>query len=158
MSDPSIRSAELDIPQRETFDYFVKEANASNGLIADKTQQGTPASIAAVGLALSAYPIGVERNLMNRADAVQRTLTTLRFFDSSVQGIQADGDLRRRPIAEQVIANCSAPRQFLGEDQLQVVNARSRWFGQHCSPHARAGRPLTMPHGMCPGVRLGLNA
>src|SRR5665811_2443379 len=58
--------------------------------IADKTQPGAPSSIAAVGLALSSYPVGVVRGFMSRADAVQRTLATLRFFDASVQGTEAD--------------------------------------------------------------------
>jgi hypothetical protein len=90
VSDPPVGPAEFDILQRETFEYFVKEANSHNGLIADKTQPGAPASIAAVGLALSLYPIGVARKFMDRADAVQRTLTTLRFFNNSSQGIEAD--------------------------------------------------------------------
>jgi hypothetical protein len=90
VSDPPIGPADFDSLQRETFAYFVKEANPRNGLIADKTQPGAPASIAAVGLALSLYPVGVARNFMERETAVQRTLTTLRFFDTSVQGIEAD--------------------------------------------------------------------
>ena len=87
---PPVAPAELDKLQRETFGYFLKEANPSNGLIADKTQPGAPSSIAAVGLALSSYPVGVVRGFMSRADAVQRTLATLRFFDASVQGTEAD--------------------------------------------------------------------
>ena len=90
VGDPPIGPAELEKLQRETFAYFVKEANPSNGLIADKTQPGAPSSIAAVGLALSAYPVGVARGFMSRADAVQRTLATLRFFDTSAQGTEVD--------------------------------------------------------------------
>ncbi len=90
MADPPIGAAELEKLQRETFSYFLKEANPSNGLIADKTQPGAPSSIAAVGLALSAYPVGVTRGFMSRAEAVQRTLTTLRFFDASPQGTETD--------------------------------------------------------------------
>jgi hypothetical protein len=80
----------MDALQRETFDYFVHEANPHNGLIIDKTQPGTPASIAAVGLALSSYPVGVERGFITRADAIQKTLTTLRFFRNSVQSTDHD--------------------------------------------------------------------
>ena len=90
MNDQAISSNFLDALQRETFDYFVHEANPVNGLIADKTQMGSPASIAAVGLALSSYPVGVERGFMRRADAITRTLATLRFFHTSVQGADAD--------------------------------------------------------------------
>ena len=76
--------------QRDTFNYFVHEANPVNGLIIDKSQPGTPASIAAVGLALSSYPVRVERGFMSRADAIQRTLATLRFFQESAQSTDAD--------------------------------------------------------------------
>jgi hypothetical protein len=37
-------------------------------------------------LALAAYPIGVERGFWTRDSAVERTLTTLRFFWNSPQG------------------------------------------------------------------------
>ena len=46
-----------DALQRQTFDYFVNDVNPVNGLIADKTQEGVPASIAAVGLALATYSV-----------------------------------------------------------------------------------------------------
>jgi hypothetical protein len=72
--------------QRETFEYFVKEANPANGLVKDTSRRGAPGSIAAVGLALTAYPVGVERSFMSRAHAVERTLATLRFFWNSTQG------------------------------------------------------------------------
>jgi hypothetical protein len=80
----------MDALQKEAFAYFVHEANPLNGLIADKTEAGSPASIAAVGFALTSYPVGVERGFMTRADAVQRTRATLRFFHDSVQSIDAD--------------------------------------------------------------------
>jgi hypothetical protein len=76
--------------QRLSFDYFVKEANPENGLVADRTGAGSPASIAATGLALSAYPVGVARGFMSRADAVARTLATLRFFRQAAHGPEPD--------------------------------------------------------------------
>lgn len=76
--------------QRETFAYFLHEANPENGLIRDKTKKDWPASIAATGLALAAYPIGVKRRLMTRAAAVKRTLATLRFLYNSAQGPEPD--------------------------------------------------------------------
>jgi hypothetical protein len=75
----------LDGLQRAAFDYFLQTANPKNGLIADTTRNGAPSSIAVVGFALSAYPIGVERGWIERADAVQRTLVILRFFMDSDQ-------------------------------------------------------------------------
>ncbi len=70
----------LDHLQRITFDYFLNEVNPENGLIADSTRDRSAASIAAVGFALTIYPVAVERGLLSRAEAAARTLTTLRFF------------------------------------------------------------------------------
>ncbi|MBZ9764311.1 hypothetical protein LB553_26055 [Mesorhizobium sp. CA8] len=76
--------------QTRTFDYFLYEANEANGLIADRTRKGSPASIAAVGLALSSYPVGVARGFMTRQRACARTLATLRFLRNSAQSAQPD--------------------------------------------------------------------
>lgn len=76
--------------QRETFAYFLHESNPENGLIRDKTKKDWPASIAATGLALAAYPIGVKRRLMTRAAAIKRTLATLRFLYNSAQSTEPD--------------------------------------------------------------------
>ena len=75
----------LDTIQRHAFDYFTHESNLHNGLVRDKTLAGWPCSIAAVGMALSAYPVGVARGYLTRADALARTLTALRFFEGSEQ-------------------------------------------------------------------------
>ena len=83
-------NVELETLQRETFDYFLKEVNPVNGLILDKTAENWPASIAATGLALASYPVAVERGFMLRSLAVERTLTTLRFFWNSPQGPEPD--------------------------------------------------------------------
>ncbi len=76
--------------QGKSFGYFVHEVNRSNGLVLDKTEEDWPASIAAVGMALTAYPVGVERQLMGRDEAVERSLTTLRFFATSEQSTAVD--------------------------------------------------------------------
>jgi hypothetical protein len=82
--------AELELLQRESFNYFVHEANPANGLVIDKTASNWPASIAATGFALAAYPVGVEHGFMSRVAAVERTLATLRFFWNSPHGPEAD--------------------------------------------------------------------
>jgi hypothetical protein len=85
--DPQAPDSEmLDNLRRAILDYYLKEANLRNGLIADRTQPGSPSSIAAVGMGLSVYIVAVERNILPRADAVDRTLALLRFLDSSHQG------------------------------------------------------------------------
>ena len=80
------RDAMLGDLQRESFGYFVHEVNEENGLVLDKTAAGWPASVAAVGMALTCYPVGVQRGLMTRAKALQRTLLTLRFLLAAEQG------------------------------------------------------------------------
>ena len=80
----------VDQLQREAFGYFVDWTNPANGLVRDCTLPDANASIAAVGFALGAYPISVERGFLTRAAAVSRTLATLRFFWNSPQGPQPD--------------------------------------------------------------------
>ena len=87
---PDFGETRLDALQRHSFEYFLNETNPANGLVADKTQPGAPASIAAVGFALAAYPVGVERAWMTRSDAIERTLALLRFFWTSPHGTAPD--------------------------------------------------------------------
>src|SRR5205085_7742087 len=58
--------AMLDVIQRGAFQYFLEETDEATGLVRDKTAANWPASIAAVGLALTVYPVGVERNFISR--------------------------------------------------------------------------------------------
>ncbi|HZV91983.1 MAG TPA: glucoamylase family protein [Caldimonas sp.] len=76
--------------QRNSFDYFVHEVNDDNGLVLDKTAENWPASIAAIGMALTVYAVGAERKFMSRERAVSRTLTTLRFLASLEQSEATD--------------------------------------------------------------------
>src|SRR3989454_2513823 len=81
---------ELKQLQWEAFSYFLHETNPASGLVTDKTAPDWPASIAATGLALTAYPVAVTRGFMARAAAVDRPLATLRFFWNSPQGPEPD--------------------------------------------------------------------
>src|SRR4029079_1238510 len=76
--------------QQATFNYFWHETNPENGLIPDNTQWTTPASIAGVGFALATYPVGVDRGFVQRAQALERTLHTLRFLWNSDQSTAVD--------------------------------------------------------------------
>ena len=87
---PDFDEVRLDGLQRHAFDYFLNETNPANGLVADTSMPGAPASIAAVGFALAAYPVGVERGWMTRTDAIGRTLSLMRFFWGSAQATAAD--------------------------------------------------------------------
>jgi len=80
----------LELLQSETFNYFLREMDPDTGLIADKTEPESASSIAAVGMALTSYIVAIERGLISRAEAVNRSLTVLRFLRSGEQGPQKD--------------------------------------------------------------------
>ena len=88
--EPSLSGEDLAHLERDTFKYFADEMNPDNGLVPDNTRQGAPSSIAAVGFALTAYPIGVERGYLTREEAIERCLLTLRFFHDGPQGSATD--------------------------------------------------------------------
>lgn len=90
MSQAPMNEEALDKLQRDTFGYFLKESNRDNGMMPDNTRKGAHASIAAIGFALTAYTIGVERGFITRSEAIKRALTTLRFFRDSEQSEDAD--------------------------------------------------------------------
>ncbi|MDQ6629862.1 MAG: hypothetical protein M3Z29_15670 [Pseudomonadota bacterium] len=82
--------AMLERMQRHSFGYFVNEINRSNGLVLDKTSESWPASIAAMGMALTIYPVGVARHFIGRDEAAKLALTMLRFLAASEQSEAAD--------------------------------------------------------------------
>jgi hypothetical protein len=72
--------------ERRTFRWFWDTVNRTNGLVPDRSPTPSFSSIAAVGFALPAYAIGVERGWCRRAEARDLTLATLRFFWNAPQG------------------------------------------------------------------------
>jgi len=72
--------------QEKAFRYFEEQHNPHNGLVRDSAPNrlgvtgNAPASIAAVGFALTVYPVAVERGWMSRASAHELTVRTLEFF------------------------------------------------------------------------------
>src|SRR5579883_2719696 len=63
-----------------TFEYFWRTTDPATGLTPDRTPSSSISSIAAIGFALTAYPIGVAEGYVSRADAAARTRNTLRFL------------------------------------------------------------------------------
>ena len=76
----------LDTLSRRTFDWFWDTTNPANGLVPDRWPTQSFSSVASIGFALTAYPIGVERGWITREQARERTLTTLRFLWNAPQG------------------------------------------------------------------------
>src|ERR1700680_3218089 len=66
---PNQASEFLEDIEHKTFDFFWANANPKNGLVPDRYPTRTFASLAAVGFALTSYPIGVERGYITRAEA-----------------------------------------------------------------------------------------
>ncbi len=80
------RDAFLDDVQRRAFRFFWDTTNPVNGLARDRHPTPSFASMAAVGFALTAYPIGAHRGFVSRNAAAERTLATLRFLANAPQG------------------------------------------------------------------------
>ena len=88
---PLDNAALLDDLERRSFAYFWDTTDPATGLVPDRWPTPSFASVAAVGFALTAYPIGVARGWVTREQAAARTLATLRFFANAPQGPQAAG-------------------------------------------------------------------
>ncbi|MES1245375.1 MAG: glucoamylase family protein [Acidobacteriota bacterium] len=81
----------LEALQERTFRFFWDLANPENGLVPDRWPTPSFSSIAAVGFALTAYPIGAEHGWITREQARDRVLLTLDFFLNAPQGPEAAG-------------------------------------------------------------------
>ncbi|WP_428149517.1 glucoamylase family protein [Brevundimonas sp.] len=82
---------EVDELQRRTFDWFVHVTDRETGLTPDRWPTESFCSVAAVGFALTCWPVGVERGWMTKAEARERTLITLRTFHDAPQGPEPTG-------------------------------------------------------------------
>jgi hypothetical protein len=81
----------LDTLQQRTFQWFWDNTDGRTGLTPDRWPSRTFSSVAAIGFALTAYPIGAERGYVTRSAAAERTLSTLRFLWQLPQGETATG-------------------------------------------------------------------
>src|SRR4029079_1461546 len=91
----ALQSPSLEDIEHRTFEFFWQTANPKNGLVPDHwpphPERDYSSSIAAVGFALTAYPIGVERGWITREQARKRVLATLRFFEGAPSGAASSG-------------------------------------------------------------------
>lgn len=81
----------LEYVQGTAFDYFWREANPENGLVRDRSEPFSPASIAAVGFGLTAVGVGIDHGWISREAGRERVLNTLKFFWEAPQGTNATG-------------------------------------------------------------------
>ncbi|HXG70378.1 MAG TPA: hypothetical protein VNJ04_07175, partial [Gemmatimonadaceae bacterium] len=68
------QNAFLDTLQQRTFAWFWERTDSTTGLTPDRWPTKSFSSVAAIGFALTAYPVGIERGYVSRSAAAQRTL------------------------------------------------------------------------------------
>src|SRR5579883_1601073 len=76
---------------RAHFKYFLLNQNPKTGLVLDRSTATSPASIAAVGFALTAYGCACRRGWVSRQEAASYALKTLKTLWSAPQGIASEG-------------------------------------------------------------------
>lgn len=84
-------AALLDTVAERTFRWFWDVTDARTGLTPDRWPTRTFSSVAAIGFALTAYPVGAERGWITKSQAAERTLNTLRFLHGLPQGPEPTG-------------------------------------------------------------------
>ena len=81
----------LDSLQYGAFRYAWDEANPTTGLLRDRSQSGSPCSIASQGFGFSAICIAVDHGWVTRSAAAARVLTTLQTYWNGPQGTAVNG-------------------------------------------------------------------
>ena len=89
---PPLPTALLADLHERSFRYFWDTTDPVTGLAPDRWPTPSFASVAAVGFALTAYPIGVVNGWITRDQARARTLATLEFFAAAPQGASRSDD------------------------------------------------------------------
>ena len=88
---PPAERAFLDTLEEKTFRFFWETTDPRTGMAPDRWPTRSFVSVGAVGFALTAYPIGVERGYVTRAEAAARTRTTLAWFAGARQDTARSG-------------------------------------------------------------------
>lgn len=81
----------LDDLERRSFRFLWETTDPRTGLATDRYPTPSFSSIAAVGFALTALPVGAERGWITRAQGAERALATLQFLRDAPQGPEPVG-------------------------------------------------------------------
>lgn len=76
----------LDSLQRTAFEYFWNEANPVNGLIRDRSQAGSPCSIAAQGFGITAICIAIDHGWVSLEEGRARIMLGMQTLWNGAQG------------------------------------------------------------------------
>ena len=108
--------------QRDTFRYFWHTTDSATGLAPDRYPSASPASIAAIGFALTAYPVGVARGYIEHARARERTLLTLEYLWQLPMGSEASGTTGHRGFYYHFLDRDSGLRWQRWKTELSTVD------------------------------------
>jgi hypothetical protein len=86
----------LEYLQRTAFEYFWYQVNSTNGLVRDRSDPTSAASIAATGFGLTAIGIGIDHGWISREAGLARATATLRTFHDGPQGDAVTGTIGHR--------------------------------------------------------------
>ncbi len=81
----------LDDLSQRTFNYFWETTDPETCLAPDRWPSAPFSSVAAVGFAITAYGVGVEREYVSREAAAERTLKCIEYFLEAPQGPDVEG-------------------------------------------------------------------
>lgn len=84
-------SALIDFSQRAHFLWLRANQHPITGLVADRDRTGSPASIAATGFALTAYPVAALRGWISRTESVECMRKTIAALVNAPQGPEPKG-------------------------------------------------------------------
>ena len=126
---------ELHTLQRNTFNYFWKETNPRNGLLADNTSGDVPASIAAVGHALAAYAERIDDSHAN-AKRTWREMGEPEYLSAAeVERLREASRVWKEPLACEYVndtlhLDITLPPQAVAAVTLEFIN-EPRGGGEH---------------------------
>ncbi len=170
----------LDDLQQRSFRYFWEQADPQTGLVPDRARMdGSPlppshqnvASIAATGFGLTGICIAVDRNWIDKAQALERTRNTLRFFDARAFHQRGwfyhwldskTGERRWNSEVSSIdtallLAGVLTVRQCFREDR-EIVRLADRIYRRVDFRWMLNGDPLLLSHGWKPEIRISASA
>jgi hypothetical protein len=112
----------LDSLQHSAFRYFWHQANPANGLIRDRSQSGSPCSIASQGFGLSAICIAIDHGWITRTAGRDRVLTALNTLWTLPQGPATSGTIGYRGFFYHFLHMSDGLRQWEWNTELSSID------------------------------------